>query len=412
MTNCVPVFLIANKEKATKVIKIIFVIICIAAGLLFNLYYTPIGQSITNYFCKPITSIYFNIIKVLAMPLMFCFIFCSFADDESSIKKNRYLIVNVLQTLVITATVAILTGIILKGINMGTSKINVSVLFELLPQIMKELIPSSVTELIDGGHPLQLLITGGLLGIVYKNVKKNKETKLLNLANEFKEILLEAIVNLSRFIWIIIGLSGFALVQGTEWINTPILIIIQIMLVSTMFQYLFQLIRHKRITHESFLTTCRNLFPSWRDGFITTSSTATIPSSLKDLSKYGISGQLLQQGRCLSKPGTLANYIALIFYCTTTDEITLTWCLALLVVTTMLSFCIPPVSGGFNVCLTVLFTMLGVDLTLMPIAIAVGALFDPLRTASNVLSVNYDIIATEKKFKKLNSNGIIRGGII
>lgn len=400
MINTIPNFITLNNEKIIKICKTLFVALCITMGFFFNLYYTSIGQKISNTFCSPISTMYFNIIKVLAMPLMFCFIFCSFADDESSIKKNRYLIVNVLQTLVITATVAILTGIILKGINMGTSKINVSALFELLPQMMKELIPSSVTELIDGGHPLQLLITGSLLGIIYKNVKKNKEKKLLNLANEFKEILLEAIVNLSRFIWLIIGLSGFTLVQNTEWTNTPILIIIQIMLVSTMFQYLFQLIRHKRITHESFLTTCRNLYPSWRDGFITTSSTATIPSSLKDLSKYGISGQLLQQGRCLSKPGTLANYIALIFYCTTTDEITLTWCLALLVVTTMLSFCIPPVSGGFNICLTVLFTMLGVDLTLMPIAIAVGALFAPLRTASNVLSVNYDIIVTEKKVQK------------
>ncbi len=395
MINAMPNFITLNKEKAAKVLKTLFVILSIITGFLFHMYYTSMGQTIANTFCKPVSSMYFNIIKVLAMPLMFCFVFCSFANDKASAQKNRLLIKNVLFTLTITAVSAILTGVIIKGFHSGISVIQFSSLAELLPQMIKELIPSSVTELIDGAHPLQLLIIGGLLGIIYKNL--NNDSKLISIAKELKDILLAAIIKTSRFIWLIVGISAFSVIQNAELIDKTIAPIIIIMLAATVMQYSFQFIRHKIITHEPAKETLKKLFPSWRDAFITTSSTGVIPSSLKDLEKYSITGDLLQQGRCLSKPGTLANYIALIFYCTNSDSITLTWCLALLLVTTMLSFCIPPVSGGFNICLSVLFSMLSVDLSLMPFAIAIGALLDSLRTSSNVLSVNFDIIATEKK---------------
>ena len=386
-----------NIFKDLKALKVLFVVLCITMGFLLR--NTSMGEKIASIFCKPITSMFFNIIKVLAMPLLFLFVFCSFANDKSSARKNRLLVKNVLSSLLVTGIIAIVTGIIIKGVHSGITEIKFSSLIELLPQMMKELVPSSLTELLDGGHPLQVLVIGTLLGIIYKTLN-NDESRLIPLANDLKAILLETVIKLSRFIWLIVGLSAFTLIQTTELIDTSILSIIIIMIVSTTFQYTFQFVRHKKITHESIIQTLKNLFPSWRDGFLTTSSTAVIPSSLQDLANYEIGGDLLQQSRCLSKPGSLANYIALIFYCTNSDSITLPWCIVLLLVTTMLSFCIPPISGGFNICLSVLFSMLAIDLTLVPFAIAIGALLDPLRTASNVLSVNFDIIATEKDFKE------------
>ena len=71
------------------------------------------------------------------------------------------------------------------------------------------------------------------------------------------------------------------------------------------------------------------------------------------------------------------------------------WYVMLGFVALILSFAIPPVSGGFSTCIVLLFTQMGIySEEGIALALAVGAAYDFLRTASNVVGVESEIFCS------------------
>lgn len=387
-------------------------LLALVLGLIGNKYFPEQCLSFSTSILSPIVKAFFRSISFIATPLIFLMVITSIVNYLSAkkfYKVNKRLVRHTLVSLVILTICTLIISISLFGISGSNALSSDGSLFTNLLNTILDAIPTSVVAMFSGDNPLQAVIVALLLGIVLlKTSQKKKE--LVQISSQLSNVLLELMILINNLMPIFVSLSVLKLIFSGDIANlSGAWQLIVIFLAGTALQYILQIVKVAIFRRDmKIVDFIKILVPSFVIALTTTSSIAAFPISVETLKKdLKVDEKYVDYSlplmRVIYKPGTLVNYIAIACYSAYVlggGMMSIDWYVMLGFVALILSFAIPPVSGGFSTCIVLLFTQMGIySEEGIALALAVGAAYDFLRTASNVVGVESEIFSSAEVYK-------------
>ncbi len=263
-----------------------------------------VDDVIVNGLFKLLGNGFIELIKMTVMPLVFVSIVCgisSFGDTKKLGKVGAKTLLIFFITTVISIVIAISLALIFKP-GVGLNVENLSYETKSIPQsaknlidIMLDIIPSNPIRAMSKGNLLQVLVFAAFFGIALGGMGEKSESiiRMFNVLNE-------CIMKIVSMIMVIAPVGVFALVSNTVYSIgfeslVGILKMAAVVILALFLQgFLVYGIMYKVMTGLSFLNFLKNYTKVAGLAFSTSSSNATLSSSMEMMDKLGVDKSIYQ----------------------------------------------------------------------------------------------------------------------
>ena len=391
----------------------------IATGLLIrHLCPESVANSASLYVFEPIFTMFMSALKMIVAPLVFCSIAASianFGDARSLGRIAAKIMVMYVITAIISMAVSYAVSILLplgdpsmtsmvSDSAAGTIATGKNTSFSILDTIVN-IIPTDIMTPFQKGDMLQLIFMAVAMGIT-GSVMSHKAPGIKNAMETANKAFSTIASYLIRFIPLVVFCSMAKMMTTVDpgkmasvflwvpesWLGFFLMIVV----------YLLLLLILGRLNPIVFL---KKWAPGLMSAFSTSSSNASIPTSMKTVNDLGVSPGIssfsIPLGATLNMAGTSGNLIISAMFMARIYGVTLTGdvLFALFLTSFILSLGCPGISGAGLVCIAVLLPQIGVPAEAVSLIMGVYPLCSMAKTASNVTgdAVITTIIARQEK---------------
>ncbi|ADC49496.1 H(+)/sodium-glutamate symporter [Alkalihalophilus pseudofirmus OF4] len=378
---------------------IIALILGVGVGLAFNAWAPEAFVTVDAYFLTPLGQLFLKLITMLVVPLVFFSIVLGTAGMGDPKKLGRiggktvgYYLLTTTIALVIGLSVAFIIQPGDPGL-MGEAGEEFSA--EEPPPVMDTLlniIPSNPIEALASGEMLQIIAFALLVGIAMASLgdKTRGVMKLMEQGNEIMMYLVTLAMKLAPY-------GAFALIasalgkQGFDVLASMVMYMLAVIL---------GLVIHSIITYGGFVALLgkqspiqffKNFFPAMTVAFSTSSSSATLPISMKTAQeKLGVSkpvSSFVQPlGATINMDGTaIMQAVATVFIAQVyAVQLSMGDLLTVVLTATLASIGTAGVPGVGMIMLAMVLTSVGLPVEGIALVLAVDRILDMLRTAVNI----------------------------
>ena len=404
---------------ASLILTIIALVAGIAAGLLIrHLCPESVASAATHYVFEPIFTMFMSALKMIVAPLVFCSIAASisnFGDAKSLGRIAAKIMAMYVVTAVISMAVCYALSILLpigdpSMVSMVSDSATDTIAtgnntsFSILDTIVN-IIPTDIMTPFQKSDMLQLIFMAVALGIT-GSVMSNKAPGIKNALETANKAFSTIASYIIKFIPLVVfcsmakmmttvdlgEMAGVFLWLPESWLGFLLMIVV----------YMILLVIPGRLNPIVFL---KKWAPGLMSAFSTSSSNASIPTTMKTINDLGVSPGIssfsIPLGATLNMAGTCGNliisgmFMARIYGVTMTGEVLF----ALFFTSFVLSLGCPGISGAGLVCIAVLLPQIGVPAEAVSLVMGIYPLCSMAKTASNVTgdAVITTIIARQEK---------------
>jgi Na+/H+-dicarboxylate symporter len=409
------------------------IILGMVLGVLFGLLAVNLGlDKFTNDWVKPWGEIFLRLLKMVAVPLVFVSLVKGIGG-LSNIQQLSRIGFKTLGFYVLSTIVAISIGVFfVNTITPGDSfpkeksqellykysqnvaekeSLASNVADDTPMQVVVDMIPDNVfAACTDNSKMLQIIFFAIFFGIAMVSIKDDKIKYVKGFIDGFNDIILKII----DYIMMAAPYGVFALMAGLLvdyagdmqlFVSLGLYAITVILGLASMIFIVYPLIIHlfTPINYKDFI---RTMLPVQMLAFSTSSSAATLPLNLKQVSEglkvpADISNFVLPVGVTINMDGTSCyQAIAAIFIAQVFDiDLTVMETLTIILTATISSIGTPGIPGGSIVMLIVVLTSVGIPIEGIALILGIDRPLDMLRTVVNVTgdATVASIVATSEK---------------
>jgi Na+/H+-dicarboxylate symporter len=421
------------------------IIIGLVLGLLFGLASVSLGLSsywVIN-FIKPIGTIFVNLLKMIAVPLVLASLVVGVAslNDVSKLSRigGKTIIIYIFTTAFATALGLIMANVMQPGNQLpketrdnlmnlykGNQSINqedVKKVKEQSPlQPIVDMVPENlVSAAANNGMMLQVVFFATLLGVALIQIKPEKSQPVI----QFFDGLNDAIIKIVEYAMALAPYGVFALISsliaevaGNDpqkalsllyallWYGVTVILSLILMII-VVYNGLLKL-----FTNISFITFLKGIRPAQLLGFSTSSSSATLPVTMECAEKkLGVSEEVasfvLPLGATINMDGTaLYQSVAAVFIAQALGmDLSIYQQLMIVLTATLASIGSAGVPGAGMVMLVIVLEAINVPTAGIALIVGIDRILDMCRTVVNItgdLVVSVVIAQSEHQFKEKN----------
>ncbi len=386
------------------------IFIALVLGILFGIVSNlllpkGVNISVNKWVLTPVGSIFFNLIKMVVVPLVFFSLICGSASIGDTKKLGRVsgkIISFYLATTAFAVVIGLFFANLLKpgvGVVIPTNATMQTTKPPFIMDIFVNMVPSNPFDALVKGDMLQIIVFAIFVGVTISIIGEPVKP-LLNICNQLNDVFLKIIGSVMKLapygvfalIAKVISLQGLdILVSLIKLIGVVYLALIVHCLVT----YFGSL---KFIGHLSPIKFFKKFWPVMVFGFSTSSSSATIPVNLDACeNKLGVKGSIasftIPLGATINMDGTAimqgvgAIFIAQVYGI----ELNLTSQMMIILSATLASIGTAGVPGAGTIMLSMVVTQVGLPIEGIALILAVDRILDMGRT---VLNITGDAVGT------------------
>jgi len=399
------------------------IIIGLILGLIYGAYAASVGwQQFTADWIAPFGTIFINLLKLIAVPLVLASLICGVAS-LSDLRKLSRIGGKTILIYLITTTISVTIGLVLVNIlNPGeyvppemreqlqeTYQEDASSRTEQAQeaqergplQLLVDIVPDNLFDSAsDNSNMLQVVFMALLAGIALIQLNDDQSRPLL----EFFSSLNEVIIKIVDIIMLMAPLGVFALIAGTITSIAEDSIMQVVNLIGALGYYCFAVvlgliiqgyvtyaIMLKMFTPMSLIRFYKGIAPVQLVGFSTSSSGATLPVTMEKChEELGVSEEVtsfvLPLGATLNMDGTaLYQAVAAVFIAQALGmDLSLTAQLVIILTAVMASIGTAAVPSAGIIMLVIILEAVGVPSAGIALILGVDRILDMLRTVTNV----------------------------
>lgn len=411
-----------RKSPYRQLINTVFALIGgIVIGLLFkNILSDEINTALVNNLFAPIYTMFLNALKMIVGPLVLFSIASSIADFDN-LRTLGKIAGKVMLLYVFTSILAIITGRIAYFIApIGNSELMNMVLQNSqsaaepaisvsIKNTIINIIPKNIISPFLDGDMLQIIFMAVLLGIGVSLVHNEKLTDAVKVLNSLMSRITAIIISFmplavfSSMAKMILTIDMSNIMSVFAWV--PVCYLGHFMMIAV---YMLLLLIFTRLNPLQFIKKFSGVMLT---GFSTSSSNATMPSSLKACEeKLGIASKIysfsIPLGATINMDGSCVTLIITAFYMAKIFGVEINGSLlfTIFIMIMVLSMGAPGVPGGNLICISILLPCIGIPSEAISIIMGVYALIGMTQTMTNVTgdAVVTTIIAKSENAIDLN----------
>lgn len=408
--NCVSLTTARKIKLPTIVSTLVAVILAIITANICNHLSLSHKEAFLNTIINPAFDAFFNIIMLLAGPLIFLSVLSGILNigDRSTLAKlcGNILFRSIILLYIFTV-LPLLISIAIYGI--AGNNHSSSDLSNLVKMVL-DIIPSNIVDPFTTGNTLQILFLSVCTGFVML-VLGDKITTLDSIVFDMNNVVQRAMKKLCKFMPLFIYLSLFSLItsMSAEILIDMIYPLLYLLVFSIVFEaiYFFYTSRRNKLSNKELF---KAILPASIVSFSTASSVAAYEDTKKGCEKMGIAPQIINVGIPL---GQITNEISfastLVFFSfaiaasygiTFSSDVILKMLLAV----PILALAVPPVPGGGLATYSIAILLFGLPIETLGIFATVEAITDYPNTQSKVFSIQLMLINTAKRFNMLKKD--------
>lgn len=395
------------------------ILIGMVLGILFGIIFVSAGWDfkIAEDWIIPFGDIFMHLLKLIAVPLVFTSLITGIGGvgDITSLSKLGW---KTLITYIATTILAISIGVILvltirpgEVINQATQERLSSAYSSTVEinsqnalgaedqsplQFLVDMIPENVFQAFsNNGDMLQVICFAILIGIAVLLISKKSAEPFMNIMNSFNTILLKIIDLIMGFAPIgvfslmcsmVISNSGDSSLFGALGLYALTVILGLLTMIIVVYPLLIKLFKKDSSTKQFF----KAIWPVQLLAFSTSSSAATLPLTIKQAHKAGVSKRtanfVLPVGVTINMDGTsLYQAVASIFIAQVFGmDLTFLQIITIIATTTISSIGTPGIPGGSVVILVMVLSSVGIPAEGLALILGIDRPIDMLRTVANV----------------------------
>ncbi|MBU3113030.1 dicarboxylate/amino acid:cation symporter [Clostridium lacusfryxellense] len=386
------------------------IFIALVLGILFGIVSNlllpkGVNISVNKWVLTPVGSIFFNLIKMVVVPLVFFSLICGSASIGDTKKLGR-VSGKIISFYLATTSFAVVIGLffanILKpgvGIVIPTNAVVETTKPPFIMDIFVNMVPSNPFDALVKGDMLQIIVFAIFVGVTISIIGEPVKP-LLNICNQLNEVFLKIIGTVMKLapygvfalIAKVISLQGLDILMSLLKLIGVVYLALIVHCLVTYFGSL------KLIGHLNPITFFKKFWPVMVFGFSTSSSSATIPVNLDACeNKLGVKGSIasftIPLGATINMDGTAimqgvgAIFIAQVYGI----ELNLTSQMMIILSATLASIGTAGVPGAGTIMLSMVVTQVGLPIEGIALILAVDRILDMGRT---VLNITGDAVGT------------------
>ncbi|MFB5663251.1 dicarboxylate/amino acid:cation symporter [Alteribacillus sp. HJP-4] len=408
-------------ENLTKKI-LIALLLGVIVGLSLNAVPGDVFNFIDTYILNPVGQVFLNLITMLVVPIVFISIALGTASLKDPVQLGR-IGTQTIAFYLITTFIALIIGLTLayvvqpgqEGV-FDTESANYEA--EEAPPIMDTLlniIPDSPVAALADAEMLQIIALAIFLGIALARLGEKTAAihKLLEQGNSVMMFLVTIVMYTAPYgaFALIASALGSSGVEGIQSMAMYMITLISALLLHAIITYSLAI---RVIGKANPLEFYKNFFPAMTVAFSTSSSTGTLPISMKTAQeRLGISKQVSSfvqpLGATINMDGTgIMQAVATIFIAQVYGvDLSLTQLIMVVLTATLASIGTAGVPGVGLIMLSMVLTQVGLPVEGIAIILGVDRILDMLRTSLNVTgdaACAYIIDRSEKKKDQIPSS--------
>jgi len=406
------------KMSLTKKI-LIALVLGILYGVISNLLFSKgFNISVNKWVLTPVGSIFFNLIKMIVVPLVLFSLICGSASIGDTKKLGRVsgkIISFYLTTTAFAVVIGLFFANILKpgiGVLIPTDAVVKATNPPFIMDIFVNMVPSNPFDALVQGNMLQIIVFAIFVGVTISVIGEPVKP-LLNICNQVNDVFLKIIGSVMK----IAPYGVFALIakvisiQGLDILLSLFKLVGVVyigLIVHCIFTYFGAL---KFIAHLSPIKFFKKFWPIMVFAFSTSSSNATIPLNLEACEnklgvKKSIASFTIPLGATINMDGTaIMQGVAAIFIAEVFGiHLSISSQLMIILSATLASIGTAGVPGAGTVMLTMVVTQVGLPIEGIGLVLAVDRLLDMGRTVLNITgdAVGTCIVANSEKELDIN----------
>ena len=375
------------------------IVLALVAGFLMNLLPENISGGINEYLLTPLINAFMGLLSAVSGPLIFLAVLdsiCSMGNLETLGRvgtKTIKVIILYATIIAISMTAMVLPFFQIKREGDGGSN-SLQIL-----DLIYDIVPSNLFEPFIVGNALQIIFIAVMAGLamIVVSSRVNAVLSLVEQLNAIVQTMMSGLTSLLPYLIFVLFtnmISGGQLeILLDSWKMVAMIVVLCI--VSYAINILYISVRRR----VSPMLIFKKAWPTCFIAFTTASSAAAFAMNVHDAEKkLGIDKKLVAFatpiGQVLFMPGYLAMLVS-IEMCLAENcniPITIAWIISGLITNILVSFAVPPITGGAILGYSIVFEQLSIPLEVMGVAIAVSAITDFIGTALNVSGWQLNLI--------------------
>lgn len=416
------VVFVQRKKQTSDLIRILTAIIAaVICGFILRSLPDHIRLTATESIISPLTNKYIIFLNAVASPMIFLSILWSISgigDTDTFSILGKKLMIKFMVFLVIVTTLAWLLSLPFFSLNRGVSEeVAGSRNFNVLYQMILDIIPNNLFTPFTDGNTLQILFLGILIGVfmLFFGDSIGAVSVLIEQLNTIVNGIMTFLSSLIPFfifgsICTIIADSEFsALAVGAKFFFISLAGCVLNALLHTAVTCIY--------THMSPLTLWKKVFSTFIISITTASSAAGFQDNVNTcINKLGISKKLtyfgLPFGIVMYKPDVSLLFL---FGATCMAEkygitVSTAWIVTAILICVVLSTATPPIPGGISASFAILFSQLGLPTNELAVILSLTTILDFVATAIGMFVIQCVLLITSKEVKISNDEIEVQKG--
>lgn len=387
------------------------IFLAVLAGLLSGLMPTGLKLDLSESLITMLIDTFMGLLTAVAGPLIFFSILgsiCGMGDLETLGEIGQKTVRRLLLTGLIINTFLCFLMLPFFKISTGSgSHFECAALISMILDIVPE---NMITPFIEG-NSMQIVFWAVLFGIVLL-AHSNKTSEVTALSGQLGHLINTIMGGICSFLPIFIFCVIFNMFLQN---NFGILLHFYKILVLACLGYLFTISYFILLASWknkiSPLMLIKKLLPTFLLALTTASSAAAFTTNIDCCSnKLGINHKLVNfgipLGQVIFMPGYISTFWAVSLFMANecAIDITFLWLSIAFISIFILSVSAPPMPGSLLLCYSILFSQLGIPLEMVGLVAALDVFLDFLGTATNVLSLQCELLNLSRNMKLLNTD--------
>jgi len=406
-TNIIKIWKPRKKAHISYPACIAMAIVAIIA-IVSKLFFPAFAQGMDDYLVSPIYSAFLRMILFISGPMIFLSVvtsICSMGDMVSFGRIGKKVVLNYLQSTFILLGIYALITLIFYPVSFSFATESGNAISDIINMVF-DAIPSSIVTPFETGNVLQILFISVVLGVTILFLSSSIP-ELVTILEQIQRVIFQIMKVICRFIPYFMCLAVIRLILDSS-VDQVVLILKPILLVNlgSIFVCIIVAIRNTtkyNIPLKDYLVA---IMPGTLISLTTASSIAALSEVMKSCtSKLGIENKLARfavpMGNVLCKATVAIEIFTLSLACMHMSGMTVN--VATYVITYFISgiiaIALPPVPGATLTCMSVMFTQLGIPLTMVPFGLSISLLSENVDTAAMVNLIQQEVYRTSKELE-------------
>ena len=359
-----------------------------------------VKKDIIDFLLDPISDTFMKMLNLVAPLLIFLCVLTSIISNENGDafgKSGKYIIGRfVITTLIISVISAVIISFFFSFNYSGTSELEGE--FKGLLDMFLGIIPGNAVAPFLEANMMQIVLISIMLGVIIVRLDTRVD-RLRGIMLDLRDVFYAAMELICKVLPIFIFTSLLQMFweNGTEIFITlwkPIVILLGIGIVYISIGYIIISIKLK----VSFFRLVKKVFPSFIVAFSTASSIATMGKASEVRKTLGLSSDFFNisypLGINLYEGFYIPLYFIMIYYFADYYALPISpiWFVSAFIVSVIVCYSTPKVSGGGLVCITVMMAQLGIPESALAIASIMNMILDFFGTGFKITGIHQEMI--------------------